>query len=379
MVDKPSSVPALSYIIPVLHAGAMQTSTLLDFIAVMAPLYWPLTIIIVIMIFRKNLSTLFSSLTQLRFKGVEAIFSAGLKDVKEDVKEISELQEESTRNTVKESAGEYSLITSPTDVDKYAIPIVHDAPASSVILTWTMLEKELMKTVMKLNISPSGPAHKNSYYQNIDLMIKYANLDVKTHAVFERMYALRNAIVHGQGDATKLPENDVREFISVANMLIVKLKNIVIKNQANNTMERSFDATTQYRDLRGTAKADGYMGGISVQSDLKKLGVPIEDNESLVGITLSLGEIMRPHKVQLPIKPYVYAFFEKGSETHDTDTVPLRVVRLEFETVEDFLRIFKRFEVSLSLFGKMTGRTYTRSNSDEEGYTISPNDLDSLE
>ena len=325
--------------------------------------------------FRKNLSALFSSLTQLRYKGVEAVFSAGVRNVKE----ISELQEESISHTVKEDTKKYSLTTSPTDVDKYAMPIVHDAPASSVILAWTILEKELMKTVMKLNISPNGPAHKNSYHQNIDLMIKYANLDAKTHAIFERMYALRNAIVHGQGDTTKLPENDVREFINVANMLIVTLKNIVIKNQTNNTMEHSFDAITRYRDLKGTAEADGYMGGINVQSDLKKLGVPVGDDESLVGITLSFGEIMRPHKIQSPIKPYVYAFFEKGSETHDTDPVPLRVVRLEFETIEDFLRIFKRFEVSLSLFGKMTDRIYTRTNSDEEGYTISPDDLDSLE
>lgn len=141
-------------------------------------------------------------------------------------------------------------------------------------------------------------------------------------------------------------------------------------------MERSFDAVSHYQDLKGTAGADGYM---FLQDDLKKLGVPIGENEFLVGIKLSLGEIMRPHKVHLPIKPYVYAFFEVDNELSDSDAVPSRAVRLEFETVEDFLRIFKRFEVSLSPSGRMAGRCVPIEDPDkDECYSISPDDLDSL-
>ena len=152
-------------------------------------------------------------------------------------------------------------------------------------------------------------------------------------------------------------------------------------NNQFSDMEHSFDASTQYSDFHGTAKADGYMSASNVESDLKELGVPIGDNESLVGLSLSFAEIMRPHKihVNMGIKPYVYAFFEQNGETQNTDPVPLRKVRLEFETVEHFLRIFKRFEVRLSLYGEMNGRTYIETNLDEEYCKIPSDKLDLLQ
>ena len=137
-------------------------------------------------------------------------------------------------------------------------------------------------------------------------------------------------------------------------------------------MERSFNAGTIYNDFLGTAAADGYM---HLQSDLEKLGVPISANESLAGIRLSLAEIMRPHRSNPQIKPYVTAYFE----SRETPGV-YRPIRLGFTTLEDFVRIFKRFEVSLSLGGGMTDKTFPEYDSDRHScHDIDPAELDELE
>ena len=143
--------------------------------------------------------------------------------------------------------------------------------------------------------------------------------------------------------------------------------------------EYSFDASTQNNDFCGTVSADGFRSAFNVESDLKKLGVPIADDESLVGLKLSFPEIGRPRESYAPIKPYVYAFFEQNGARPEGDPVPLRKVRiLGFETVEHFVRILKRLDVSLSLFGGLTGRTYIQTNQDDECYEISPDSLDTL-
>ena len=132
---------------------------------------------------------------------------------------------------------------------------------------------------------------------------------------------------------------------------------------------KQFDAYTKYGDqgdFSGTAAADGFASPFDVQKDLEELGVQIEEGESLIGISLSFDEIMRPHALYPKVTPYVDVFFERDDATQRPDPVSLRKVRVDFSTPEAFLRIFKRFRVCLSLSGTMTGRYYEPINSDEE-------------
>ena len=148
------------------------------------------------------------------------------------------------------------------------------------------------------------------------------------------------------------------------------------KNQpiTGDIMERPFNAVTQYGDFRGTAAADGYMSYFNVQTDLQKLGVEIGENESLAGISLSLGEIMRPHKYHAPITPYVTVFLESQEKPG-----LYRPIRLNFVTLEDFVRIFKRFEVRISPGGVMDNKTYPDYDPDiHPFYDIDSAKLDEL-
>ena len=125
-------------------------------------------------------------------------------------------------------------------------------------------------------------------------------------------------------------------------------------------MEMAYKASVKYGDYAGTAAADRADDAGSL---LKALEGVKRDDEKIVGFSLSFGEIFP----SMPMSHFVYVYLYSGETPYIevADPVPLRVVRLDI-TLEDFFRNFKRFEVVLSRFGIMDGRTYDQTNTPRE-------------
>ncbi len=116
-------------------------------------------------------------------------------------------------------------------------------------------------------------------------------------------------------------------------------------------METIFEAGSQYNDYKGTAAADGHQS--PELHDVGKIGLQIKDGEYVKGIRIGFGEIS-PH-----VAVTLYAFFLIATVEQYKETPPVfREECIKFEgNLEDFFRLFKRFDVTLSIKGALEGKT----------------------
>lgn len=123
-----------------------------------------------------------------------------------------------------------------------------------------------------------------------------------------------------------------------------------------------FKASTQYGDWEGTSAADEQP--TSIRDYLKKNGL-MKKNEFLLAVTLYVGE----HAYD---SPFVRVFlFEEGGKYESVKDalvaikgpIPVRSVELKL-TTEEFLELFKRFDVMLTWQGlELEGRDFVATES----------------
>lgn len=108
-----------------------------------------------------------------------------------------------------------------------------------------------------------------------------------------------------------------------------------------------FDASVQYGDWTGTAKADGAdqnaIGQLLRQRKLMRSG------EFLVGLEVWVGE---NHSGQ-PLAPTIYAYLVEAVSLDQAqmfiaehNPVPVRRVRIDNMTLDEFVACFKRFSIA---------------------------------
>jgi len=117
--------------------------------------------------------------------------------------------------------------------------------------------------------------------------------------------------------------------------------------------QENFNASVQYNDMKGTAAADS-----ADKSDLSKYlqdNKLIAEGEVLVGVQMYSGE--RTFSVQALVSSYagydnVKVAVESGKPLH------VRKIPLEL-TLEQFFKLYKRFEVAISSHGVIDQKEIT--------------------
>ena len=123
---------------------------------------------------------------------------------------------------------------------------------------------------------------------------------------------------------------------------------------------KTFRASVQYDDLKGSAAADRADKGDTI--DWLEKNKLKQDGELLLGITLYAGENHGKHK-----DPVYVEFLLASAGDHDTveamidaNTGPILVRRVKKEmALTEFLGLFKRFSVHLSSHEMLEGKEYT--------------------
>lgn len=132
----------------------------------------------------------------------------------------------------------------------------------------------------------------------------------------------------------------------------------------------TFKAGTQYGDWKGTAAADCYGGGIEVEDYLEKKKL-LKPGERCVAMSFSVAENQRGRKMTV----YGTAYLVHGVSVQDIqsefdaepDAIPVREVTFNL-THDDFVSVFKRFDVTLTLRGlNLEDREYRVTSSQQEG------------
>jgi hypothetical protein len=129
-----------------------------------------------------------------------------------------------------------------------------------------------------------------------------------------------------------------------------------------------FKAGTQYGDWKGSSAADCYQGSAGVEEYLEKKGL-MKAGETCVAVEFGVGE----NQVGRKMKVYASAYLVHGQGVEaiqrefdaTPDPIPVRQVSFDM-THDDFVSVFKRFEVVLTLSGlRMEDREFRIVESDE--------------
>ncbi|WP_020560026.1 hypothetical protein [Thiofilum flexile] len=122
-----------------------------------------------------------------------------------------------------------------------------------------------------------------------------------------------------------------------------------------------FKASVQYNDLKGSAAAD-YADMINSTKWLKKNGY-IND-EFVVGVSMWVDENHGTHRDPVSVTFLVTELFDYDNIPEMLDAlgepIPVKEIRVDM-SIADFLALFKRLEITLSIKGLIEGKTYASS------------------
>ncbi len=184
-------------------------------------LAWPVAILIIALIFRKQFSKILEGIRLKKIKrgDFELDFDQELSMIKSKVQELQLSEPESD---VKEKSEESEIIQLAADEQIELISQIY--PASAIALAWSNLERELQNTIFRLAISADYPPH-NSPLKNIQLLKEHKYIDENIFQIFNSLRILRNESVHTMYDS-RITINDVEEFTQLAKVVLEKLKSI---------------------------------------------------------------------------------------------------------------------------------------------------------
>lgn len=171
---------------------------ILDFVTKIA---WPVLLLVFFIVFRKEVRKILSSLQRLRYQNLEIDFT----NIKEQAKEI--------RSGHKETL--YSQDQIP--IKEQAFKVAATSPLASIMLSWSILESEISKTVARLAISPDAPSSR-SIVHNIEMLSQHPNILKNTIDSIHELRKIRNKIAHGVDQY--LTENEALSYADVSLSLV---------------------------------------------------------------------------------------------------------------------------------------------------------------
>lgn len=190
----------------------------LEFISsIVNTLAWPIIILIIILTLKKPISQLLLSLSKFKYNNLEMDFGKELSklektlEMKNAHKEYSD-ESKNTEGAKKENESEI-------------LSIAETHPSAAIIVAWTMVEKEIVKTINRLAISPDYPSY-NSALKNINTLKDNEYIDTATYELLNEFRHLRNKVSHAHSDGEQITYLEAVKYYELANKIIMILKEI---------------------------------------------------------------------------------------------------------------------------------------------------------
>jgi hypothetical protein len=190
----------------------------LEFLAsLIKSLAWPITLVILVFLFRVPIRRALLSLTRLKYKDLELDFGQELKQLKKEAKAIDITPQ--PPKTIAPTKRDSSQLL------QEAAQLAQHFAEPAVAVAWQAVEDELMQAVMRLAVSPDYPVH-NSALKNAELLRAQNAIDQRTLELLNRMRNLRNMAIHGTHVGASITIDDALEFIALARGVLEKLQEL---------------------------------------------------------------------------------------------------------------------------------------------------------
>ena len=190
---------------------------------------WPITIVMLAILFRKSLSKILESIRLKKIKrgDLEVDFDQELNQLKGKVETIPSLSETPKQELSKRLDNDPQQFMLPLDNQMELISQIN--PAAGIALAWSNVEREIQATIMRLALSPDYPGY-NSSMRNIQLLRDNNIINSSFAESLEMMRQLRNRAVHELSDSG-LSINEAETYNFLAKKAIERLFFIKRKKQ----------------------------------------------------------------------------------------------------------------------------------------------------
>ena len=181
---------------------------------------WPLTLIIVLILFRTQLNDLVKTLKNLRYKELEINFNEEIGKIEKIVDE-KELLPSTMKNGDKDNLREkyFELISS---LEEHIISVADISPTASISLIWSILERQIRLAAMRVPTN-RPPDMRINVQQYMQIFFERGYITKNTTLIFKELYNLRNKAVHNDPGILLITRNDVVEYWSLTKVILEKI------------------------------------------------------------------------------------------------------------------------------------------------------------
>jgi len=173
---------------------------------------WPALVIIILLVFKRELAKIVQRLAHLKYKDLEIEFDKVRLQAEELPKDVME---------------ELPAPKSPffTSLEDQVLDAVERAPSAAILLAWSGLEAAMASAVAKLAISPESPSYRSPMH-NIEMLSEYGGLP-KSHAnLLQEMRILRNKVAHEKDATLSITQDQALNYANVAFDMIQHLEQL---------------------------------------------------------------------------------------------------------------------------------------------------------
>ncbi|MBK3494116.1 hypothetical protein JFL43_04435 [Viridibacillus sp. YIM B01967] len=186
-----------------------------EFIAALVDdLIWPIVIILAIVLFRKQISSILMNLTKFSFNDIELDFGEKIDHLE---KELGHPNVTENDPSVKEHQ------------DGEILTMAKISPSKSISMTWGKVENELRSTINRLG--PNFPTSELTHsHKDIQLLKENNLINVETFTTFNELRNMKNQISNGKFIEKELTYTDAKKYYDLS------FKIIIIFNDTNVTV-----------------------------------------------------------------------------------------------------------------------------------------------
>jgi hypothetical protein len=191
----------------------------LEFIAsILGSLIWPLSVFLIVLLFREEISAKIQALKKVSGGGIEAELDELSTLSKEAELEAPEFETELQTH-------EYDQIGTERDLDKIVEDVANVSPIAAISLSWSVVESELMRTVLRLGLA-DNKRPTTSAIQNMIRLKDGSYIEKETFFVLDKMRLIRDKAVREKIGETSIAMNEAIGFGNLAQNIIIKLKGL---------------------------------------------------------------------------------------------------------------------------------------------------------
>ena len=165
-------------------------------------LAWPLTVLIVAALFRRQLAGIVGALTSLKFAGAEATFERKLEEAAEITKVIEP----------PDNASDASVGVPNTLIDKAQV-----APVGAIMEAWKAVEDTARELALASGVEPNN-TEMRKYYNLESVLAKGGLLPPAELETFRELRLLRNRAAHSRDDI--LSTDQAERYVDLADRLV---------------------------------------------------------------------------------------------------------------------------------------------------------------